>query len=572
MSCSKEILVMQYIDGELPESQQQEIKEHIAHCPHCAKLYKQFAALNNMIDKAKSEEEIVEHTFEESMMATRKILQLIRDKEDTPTDNEDDWGENESPELHSPQKKNRWIQVAAVAAAVVFLCAVSTPFLYRNYFSKPVQVAVTAPDDSDNDVMLVLQPTIMFPDNDTVLLPDQPVDVATAIPEPSVKTDISYKLDENLNLVATDTSSIELPDNDYFIPKSSLPKKDVVRADLHKSEMDGQFCQSGGTSVKSIKLSDDPFHELIANKSVLYRTAGSQETSQSSAELLEIFDEMMYDPIDSMDDSLLIAEPPHLHRGKGAMASTLLTEMLFDTYEDEDMVTVQLTQYVPPPSFIRLLILNLQSHETVPSYIARHKEAIESDDMTLALAIIEEAKECYPEDKAIDEAYNTALIRLEKERIKEPVEIQYVVSEQFYAADVADAGSGVMPSYTKVTNEYGETEDQYDPTSSVKEKKLEAQPHIADFREEIIKIVTGKKVQGVVINQISATKENSDVLIVDIPRKNVQYFISILETYGKAQPELGPDRDTFDKNNLDVNNDDKVRMWITLNIAKDTTE
>ena len=158
-----------------------------------------------------------------------------------------------------------------------------------------------------------------------------------------------------------------------------------------------------------------------------------------------------------------------------------------------------------------------------------------------------------------------------EDETKEQIAFQVVLSQRFYPADLADAGSGVQVNYQEITNEYGEKEYKYDPEGKSEDKQLDSQEHINDFRQDIVNLVTGDKIQGAVINAADSGNNEQDILILDIPKRNLKLFINELKTQGEAQTLSGPFVDNIDNIEADSSDNDTLRIQITLDISRDVS-
>ena len=407
MSCSKEYLISLYIDGQLSEKQEQKVREHLLKCRHCKKVYEEFNNLQELLDNVDKNVEIVEPTYEESLMATRKILKAVRElKEKGDTDFDDMPPLTQFTKPVKNNKRKFFYTVSSLAASVVLAVTLSVL-----YFNQP---------DTAGPTKVVGVPEI---------------------PEESSTVDLPSVVDSP-------------PNNEVVV----LPKKELPQTDIQP------------------ELSDfDLAKENVAD--------------------------------DLPEESELNGLPP-------------------------DYIETKIAKVKEPDEPI-----NVVSDPIEP-----------------------EQPQKPPEIKKIAEVF-----QVDEDKIKEPVELQVVVSERFYPAQLADAGSGVNVSYQKVINEYGETEYKVDPTGTAQAVHLKAEEHINEFRKEIIELVNSDKVEGMIIDT-----QSKDVLVVDIPKRNYKWFISILEDHGKAQMMLGPFVESIDDmDNLDANNNDLVRMRITLDISKD---
>ncbi len=459
MSCSKEVMLSEFIDGQLSEKDAQEIREHLLNCKHCAKVYEELKALNSLFHYMRSKEEIKGPSFEESLMATRKILQSIR-KEDPPADDGD------STITPFPKKKTKikkgksFVFPLSIAASVILLGVVSTLVLHNlGVFQHSDLVMESSPSFAGTSVNIA-QLNSSGPQGDTVILPDTPTNAPEI--EPEIEPEISdmtvaRKINELLEPPAPNTKTGE---DDYLLQP--------------------------GTQETTIANSDMGFAD-----------------------------------------------------------------------EGQSAEDVPLPQQPTKPS--------------VETYIAKFNEALENNHVSDAISIIATAKQNYPEDTAINQKYEEAL-DLEKDGLKTPVELQVVISQRFYPADFADAGSSVKINYTPVTNEYGETVFAYDPNEEVIAEQLDAADHIDTFRQQMIDLVTSSKVKGIVVNRLSVLNGSDDILIVDIPQKNLAWFMSVLKTHGDAKELLGPDSESDDMESLDTNEDGMVRMHITLDISQDISQ
>ena len=158
---------------------------------------------------------------------------------------------------------------------------------------------------------------------------------------------------------------------------------------------------------------------------------------------------------------------------------------------------------------------------------------------------------------------------IDEKEASEPVSFQFVVSQRFYPAQVADAGSGVNVSYSEVTNEYGEKEYVYDPEGEAQNTRLDSKEHINAFRQDIVNLIIGDKVEGVIVNESYNQTPDENVLVFDIPQKNLKQFVNELKLHGETQTLLGPFVDQMDNIQPNLDSNDLMRIRITLDISRD---
>ena len=379
MGCSKEYLVSLYIDGQLSEKQEQEVREHLLKCRHCKKVYEDLNKLQKLLDKVEEDVEIVEPTHEESLLATRRILKLARElKEKGDTGGDDMPSLTQFPQERKSNKRKLFYAVSSLAASIVLAVTLSVIYFDKIIPHKPI-VIVESTETPGESSTLELPPVVESPPNNQVVL----------LPKES--------------------------DNDSDLP-------------------------------------------------------------------------------------------------------AIIPEIL------------------------------------PPTPVGDHKPIVEPPQPT---------KPDQPGTTEVAEA-----VQVDENKKKEPVELQIVVSQRFYPAQFADAGSSVNVSYQPVINEYGEKEYKYDPTGTAQAEQLEAVQHIKEFKEDIVKLITSDKVEGVIIDD-----QSKDILIVDIPKRNLKWFADILKTHGKAQMISGPFVESIDNMELvDSNKNDLIRIQITLDISKDIQE
>ncbi len=208
MNCSKEYLITQYIDGQLSEHQAQEVRKHLLQCMHCKKVYEEIKKLKALIESIKPNEEIVEPSFEESLMATRKILRAIQDGDYEDSDFED-------VSLVHSQKKNRFY---FIAASVAVCCAITSLFLYRADFfhsgTSPVIVVSVAPLDDQSAYI----PDTLASGGETVILPEkplQPPEIQSNLPENQLVADkinsLIHPPDHDDRLIPVDKTNFMIP-------------------------------------------------------------------------------------------------------------------------------------------------------------------------------------------------------------------------------------------------------------------------------------------------------------------------------------------------------------------------